>query len=92
MMTGCWLLRPASQVRDTWSRAEDTVVWMVDRCLEQGIGCEVSEDKRRVHAVEQLMDGNDVVWGSWVSESRWAGNYLIVCPNRFWPGLFCPLG
>ncbi|MEU3567753.1 hypothetical protein AB0E96_04860 [Kitasatospora sp. NPDC036755] len=92
MMTGWWLLRPAAQVRGTWTTPADAVTWLVNRYEEHTPGGEpwLPVTARRQSALDQLAQESDVVWSRWVSDSRWSGHYVIVCPNRAWPGLPCP--
>ncbi|MEV7183879.1 hypothetical protein [Kitasatospora sp. NPDC093102] len=92
LMTGWWLLRPAAQVRSTWSTPADAADWLVQRYAEHTPGGDpwLPLSTRRQHALDQLADHSDVVWSRWVSDSRWSGHYMIVCPNRFWTDVPCP--
>ena len=93
LMTGWWLLRPPAQVRGTWEAAADAVEWLAGRYGEHSPGGDpwMPIEARRRCAVAQLTEASDVVWSCWVSGSRWSGHYVIVCPNKTWPQLTCPV-
>ncbi|MFJ9454982.1 hypothetical protein ACIRST_07880 [Kitasatospora sp. NPDC101447] len=94
MMTGWWLLRPPSQVRATWKHPEDAADWLAERYEQHTPGGDpwLPTAARRRFALDQLARASDVTWSRWVSDIRWSGHYVIVCPNRTWPGLPCPTG
>ncbi|GAA1400667.1 hypothetical protein GCM10009639_42030 [Kitasatospora putterlickiae] len=79
-------------MRGTWAAVGDAVTWLAGRYREhlpEGDGWVPLAERGRI-AGEQLAGGVDVVWSCWVSDTWWSGQYVIVCPNRFWPGLPCP--
>ncbi|MFE4977594.1 hypothetical protein ACFRAR_36490 [Kitasatospora sp. NPDC056651] len=92
MMTGWWLLRPAAQIRGTWETATEATEWLANRYEEQTPNGDtwLPIPTRRRHTAAQLAQGLDAVWSRWTSDSRWSGHYVIVCPNRAWPGFPCP--
>ncbi|MFE5587261.1 hypothetical protein [Kitasatospora sp. NPDC056531] len=92
MMTGWWLLRPATQIRGTWHTAADAADWLAKRYEEHTPGGDpwLPIDARRQRALAQLARASDVIWSRWVSDSRWSGHYLIACPNKTWPTIPCP--
>ncbi|MBD0674055.1 hypothetical protein [Streptomyces sp. CBMA156] len=94
MMTGWWLLRPATRIRGTWTTPADAAEWLAERYGEHAPDGDpwLPLAVRRRHATAQLAAGADVVWSRWVSDSRWSGHYVIVCPSPAWPLLPCPVG
>ncbi|MBO1413908.1 hypothetical protein [Streptomyces sp. FH025] len=93
MMTGWWLLRPPAQVRGTWAAPTDAAEWLAERYEEHTPGGDswLPTETRRQYAIAQLAGASDVVWSRWVSDSRWAGQYVVVCPNKAWPQVTCPV-
>ncbi|WP_395294968.1 hypothetical protein ACF9IK_16580 [Kitasatospora hibisci] len=94
MMTGWWLLRPALQIRGTWTEPEQATAWLAARYESHTPGGDpwCPTERRRRYAEERLGRGDDLVWSRWVSDSRWSGHYVVACPSRAWPGLRCPVG
>ncbi|MFF0415866.1 hypothetical protein ACFYUY_36230 [Kitasatospora sp. NPDC004745] len=94
MMTGWWLRRPASQVRGTWNTPEAAVLWLTTRYTDHTPGGDpwLPLDARRRYALAQLAGACDVLWSRWISDTRWSGHYVIVCPHRLWTDLPCPAG
>lgn len=92
MMTGWWLLRPAAQVRGTWTTPTEAAAWLAQRYAEHAPGGDpwLPLRTRLPMAIQQLEQSSDVAWTRWVSGSRWSGHYVIVCPNRIWPRIPCP--
>lgn len=92
MMTGWWLLRPASQIRGTWHTAPAAADWLVERYEAHTPGGDpwLPTDTRRIRAVERLEGASDVVWARWLSDTRWTGHYVVTCPNTIHPALPCP--
>ncbi|RGD61300.1 hypothetical protein DR950_29215 [Kitasatospora xanthocidica] len=94
MMTGWWLLRPAAQIRGTWTTPTDAADWLAERYAEHTPDGDpwLPLPTRHRYAIAQLADASDVVWSRWLSGSRWSGHYAITCPNRTWPTIPCPAG
>ncbi|MFG3223417.1 hypothetical protein ACGF07_01370 [Kitasatospora sp. NPDC048194] len=92
LMTGWWLLRPASQIRGTWDTFAEAADWLAERYAEHTPGGDpwLPIATRRRRAADQLARASDVVWSRWLSDSHWSGHYVVACPNRAWPNIRCP--
>ncbi|MBO1417820.1 hypothetical protein [Streptomyces sp. FH025] len=93
MMTGWWLLKPASLISSTASTPADAAAWLSSRYEENPPHRHhLPLDARTAFAAETLAAGSDVVWAHWQQETgpRFVHLAAICCPNRLWPAIPCP--
>jgi hypothetical protein len=91
-----WLLKPAAQVRGTWSEPGAALEWYAQQVLPH-LEAFVSEWERTAAPVrigasaERLLAGDDVVGGWWLAGQRFLSVNLVACsPHRARPEFRCP--
>lgn len=99
LITHQWLYR-ARQVKGTFREADKAVAWMTEQytqnvapmLTQRQIDDALAPIEFRIErAATELPMGNDIIWGYWLTNARFASITMVCCPNRH-GDVPCPAG
>lgn len=99
MRTAHWLLKEPRLIRGSWAEPQAAAAWLATRLEEYQprFAAEHHADSARLAAwatgaAERLSGGTDVCYGWYLARPLFLSLAVVACsPNRFAPGLRCPL-